>query len=290
MLGLKRFRSTATALAAPSRENSLRFPGLSSLYLARNELVGCPPQGLLEIPANDFDYLNPSLCPSPRLIAEDRAALVAFYQAAGGAGWTLNYGWLSDAPVDQWHGVVTDNVGRVSGLILDDNGLSGAIPPELGRLSNLIALNLNANDLSGAIPPELGQLSNLESLWLSDNDLSGAIPSELGQLANLEWLGLGRNDLSGAIPRELGQLGNLQSLELAHNNLSGGIPPELGQLANLRKLWFVGNNLSGAVPPELGQIAGLNLLDLSYNNLSGGIPPEFDSFTIWTRSISTIML
>ena len=60
-----------------------------------------------------------------------------------------------------------DAQGRVVGLDLGYNGLSGPIPPELGGLSNLERLNLYSNDLSGAIPPELGGLSNLEGLHLS---------------------------------------------------------------------------------------------------------------------------
>ena len=40
--------------------------------------------------------------------------------------------WLSDAPLGEWHGVITDDDGRVTELNLEPNGLSGEIPPELG--------------------------------------------------------------------------------------------------------------------------------------------------------------
>ena len=52
------------------------------------------------------------------------------------------------------------------GSVLDQNDLSGEIPPELGDLANLKSLNLEYNELSGEIPPELGDLANLKSLWL----------------------------------------------------------------------------------------------------------------------------
>ena len=117
-------------------------------------------------------------------------------------------------------------------LHLDNNELSGAIPPELGSLTNLMYLSLSDNQLSGAIPPELSNLTNLTDLSLYDNQLSGAIPPELGSLSNLERLVLSDNQLSGAIPPELGSLSNLERLVLSDNQLSGAIPPELGNLSN----------------------------------------------------------
>ena len=45
---------------------------------------------------------------------------------------------------------------RPSWLYLYDNQLTGEIPPELGRLSNLTGLFLHGNQLTGEIPPELG--------------------------------------------------------------------------------------------------------------------------------------
>lgn len=83
----------------------------------------------------------------------DRAALVALYEAAGGPNWENNASWLTDAPLGQWHGVGTDDEGRVVSLKLRGNGLEGEIPPELGDLANLDHLILSSNDLEGEIPP-----------------------------------------------------------------------------------------------------------------------------------------
>jgi len=42
-------------------------------------------------------------------------------------------------------------------------------------------LTLNGSDLSGGIPPELGKLTNLRLLGLTQNRLTGSIPPELGE-------------------------------------------------------------------------------------------------------------
>ena len=173
--------------------------------------------------------------------------------------------WLSEAPLDEWHGVYSDHSGRVFDLHLSSNGLSGEIPPELGNLSNLNTLYLYGNQLNGKIPPELGQLASLTMLSLGSNRLSGEIPPELGNLSNLNTLYLYGNQLNGKIPPELGQLASLTMLSLGSNRLSGEIPPELGNLSNLEVLNLADNQLSGLVPSELGNLHNISLLDLTGN-------------------------
>ena len=230
--------------------------------------------------------------------AGDRAVLEALYNAMGGPQWNRRDNWLSDLPLQDWHGVDTDDDGSVTLLLLGGNGLtgaippelgdlaalevlflqnnrlSGAIPPELGDLSRLQWLRLGYSQLSGAIPPELGRLSNLENLDLYGNRLTDPIPAELGKLSSLEWLELGGNRLSGSIPAELGDLSELTVLRMGFNRLSGSIPAELGKLSSLEDLALYGNQLAGAIPAELGSAAQLQQLNLFGNRLSGSIPAE----------------
>ena len=126
----------------------------------------------------------------------DRDALVALYHATGGYNWTTQTNWLTENPVSTWHGVTVVD-GRVTGLSLTQNNLTGAIPSELGNLANLMALNLHQNQLTGGIPSVLGNLANLTDLNLNQNQLTGGIPSELGNLVNLTGLGLHQNQLTG---------------------------------------------------------------------------------------------
>ena len=184
----------------------------------------------------------------------DRAALVALYEATDGPNWVNSENWLTDAPLREWYGVDTDGSGRVVRLDLSGtwegripHGLTGPIPPELGKLSNLTTLDLGINDLTGPIPPELGNLSELTWLSLYSTSLSGPIPPELGSLANLTGLSLGSTSLSGPIPPELGNLSGLTDLFLDHNNLWGPIPRSLLNLTKLNSFPF--NDNAGLCAP-----------------------------------------
>ena len=192
----------------------------------------------------------------------DRPALVALYQATDGPNWVNSGNWLTDAPLGDWYGVVTNASGRVVELDLSGTWDSEAQRPVV-------------HGLSGPIPHELGNLSNLTTLDLGYNLLSGPIPAELGNLANLTTLNLRRNRLTGLILPELGDLTRLETLDLFSNDLSGPIPPELGKLASLRRLLLSTNNLTGPIPLELGSLADLESLSLRNNDLTGPIPESF---------------
>ena len=179
----------------------------------------------------------------------------------------------------EWHGVTTDEEGRVSGLSLTENQLSGEIPAGLGSLPNLQWLRLNENELTGEIPGELGSLTNLEILNLSWNRLVGEIPTELGKLSNLESLFLNYNELTGEIPTDLGGLSNLTVLDLGANRLNGEIPRELGNLSSLTHLYFGTNQLTGRIPPELGKLSNLRDLALNSSRLTGEIPTELGNLS-----------
>ena len=267
---------------------------LAALYLSGNALRGCVPDALHAVATNDLSGLGLPRCSA---LAAERAALIALYNATNGASWTNKTNWDSDdKPVGEWHGVTTDANGRVTALDLRNNGLNGAIPAQLGGLSNLTTLYLGGNTLRGCVPDGLHAVAtnDLSSLalprcaalaaeraalmalynatdgvnwtnnanWGSDKPVGewhGVVTDENGSVT---VLGLGSNGLSGTIPAALGDLSNLRWLSLNGNSLNGEIPAALGDLSNLTVLALSGNALRGCVPDALHAVANNDLSSL----------------------------
>ena len=231
----------------------------------------------------------------------ERDALTALYTATGGTNWTSNDNWLDDdTELRYWHGVTTNTAGKVTGLTLRGNNLSGSLPAKLGDLVNLTHLYLHQNALSGSLPAGVGEPGEPHaSVSLpkcaerfppsrvgepGEPHASVSLPKyperfrfqpELGNLVNLTHLLLHQNALSGAIPPDLGKLVNLTHLLLRQNTLSGAIPTELEDLNELKQLHLQGNKLSGAIPPELGLSSLVDLKLHSNADLSGPLPATF---------------
>ena len=161
---------------------------------------------------------TPTTIPTPIPTPTDREALVALYNATDGANWTENSNWLSDKPLDDWHGIYTDGDGRVRLIYLAENNLNGTIPSELGSMDRVTAMSLGENRLSGELPPELGNMSSLKYLHIYETDISGAVPPEFGNLSNLLSLVIFTNELTGALPSELTNLKKLYSLHFSEND------------------------------------------------------------------------
>ena len=281
----------------PSPLGQLR--AATTLRFGGNALSGRLPQSLTALVLRELSYADTGLCtPADASFREwlnsvpqhngtgmecapisDRDILQALYDATDGPDWRRSDNWSTDAPLRTWHGVSTDDQGRVTSLYLGSNGLSGDIPLEIGYLTHLRALSLPWNQLTGTIPPQLGNLANLSNLSLFDNQLTGSIPPDLGNLAHLRVLSLAFNQLTGTIPPQLGNLTNLTRLQLHGNRLTGRIPSELGNLTDLTRLQLHSNRLTGRIPSELGNLSDLTDLRLHSNQLTGAIPAELGNLT-----------
>ena len=108
---------------------------LTSLSLEELDLEGtqlCAP------PLTDFQNWLERI--PTRLVANcvelrpDFYTLAALYNSTDGSNWTNSTNWLSKAPLDQWHGIVTDADGQVVELDLQNNNLRGPIPSRVGTI------------------------------------------------------------------------------------------------------------------------------------------------------------
>ncbi|KAI5669816.1 hypothetical protein M9H77_19669 [Catharanthus roseus] len=125
-------------------------------------------------------------------------------------------------------------------LDLSNNLFIGPLPPEVGKLANIIYFNVSYNNFSGQIPSTLGDCSNLRFLRMQNNFFTGRIPLKLASLKAIEVLDLSQNKLTGEIPKDLQMLPYLNYLNLTYNNLEGEVPRN-GVFANSSQIILDGN-------------------------------------------------
>ena len=239
--------------------------------------------------------------PEPRDAAvrdSERKTLIAFYEALDGPDWIQRDFWASDRPVGEWHGVETDEDGRVIVLTVYDNNVTGTLPPAICGLERLRTLHLSFNKLSGPLPDGLGNCRALKNLWLKGNKISGRLPDSVAILPELEYLDIHANDfsgplpavwntpklkifrgddnrISGPLPEQLLRQPSLEQVFLHNNELTGPLPAPSSP--NLGSLLLANNKLSGPIPDEMGRLKELTDLRLNRNQLSGRIPASFAS-------------
>lgn len=253
--------------------------------------------GLSAISSTDFTVTVGSCVP-----ATERNALIALYTATDGANWVNNTNWLS-ADEDTWFGVSVSGC-HVTGIFLNNNGLSGSLPTALGdlteleslviitnpaltgsipttigNLTKLHTLFLHSNALTGSIPTSIGNLTLVTNLELQSNSLTGSIPSTIGNMLSLTYLRLDGNQLSGSIPNTLYTIVSLRSIDLGQNQLTGSLSPLIGSMPNLQDVFLGGNQLTGSIPSEIGNATTLNLLSLGPNQFTGTLPASIGNLT-----------
>ena len=174
--------------------------------------------------------------------------------------------WSVAARPEDWEGVTMEN-GRVVELRLYNVRLGGAVPAEIGQLTELKRLHLSGNQLT-SLPAEIWQLTSLKVLDLRANDLT-SLPTEIGQLTSLTRLDLDNNQLT-SLPAEIGQLTSLTVLILGGNKLTS-LPAWIGQLTALTSLHLSCNQLT-SLPAEIGQLTSLRVLYIGGNWCGTSVP------------------
>uniref|UniRef100_A0A6N2KLL8 Leucine-rich repeat-containing N-terminal plant-type domain-containing protein n=1 Tax=Salix viminalis TaxID=40686 RepID=A0A6N2KLL8_SALVM len=102
-------------------------------------------------------------------------------------------------------------------------------------------IDFSCNNFMGEIPPEIGNLGKIKALNLSHNSLIGPIPPTFSNLEEIESLDLSWNKLEGEIPPHLTGLYSLEVFSVAHNNLSGKTPARVAQFATFEESSYKGN-------------------------------------------------
>lgn len=148
-----------------------------------------------------------------------------YINSTNGSDWTNNTNWLT-GPVNIWYGISVIN-SEVIQVGLQNNNLTGSIPPEIGNLTKLSVLNLRYNQLSGSIPDGIGNLKLLYLLLINDNFFTGAIPYQIRNLTSLAHIFINNNEFYD-LPSH-STLASLNTLSIENNKFTfEDIEPNVG--------------------------------------------------------------
>lgn len=157
------------------------------------------------------------------------------------------------------------------------------LPPGLGKLVNLEALEMACLEQLEVLPEEIGALRKLRELVIDNGNgcsMNVRLPSSVGQLAGLRVLRLygaldgrevgaddpAQNDPSKPLPDTLANLSGLEELDLGRNGI-GAVPRQVASLRGLKKLSLDYNEIR-QLPSFVGDLPNLRELSL---NANGGV-------------------
>ncbi|KAF8018056.1 hypothetical protein BT93_H3073 [Corymbia citriodora subsp. variegata] len=265
--------------------NFASFPNLTHFNVSENNLEGPIPSSIgnlshlrfLDLAGNFFEGAIPRSIGQLRKLEEldlGRNQLTSSIPSELGLCSNLTYLALAVNSISGELPLSLSNLVKLSEFGASENRLSGELLPDFfTNWTELVSLQLQNNFLSGKIPPEIGSLTKLTYLFMYNNSLSGTIPPEVGNLTSIVFLNLDTNQLYGEVPETISRLANLQGIFLLKNNFSGNIPRHFGKYSpSLCYVSISDNNFTGELPPDLCSGFALRFLDVSGNNFTGLLP------------------
>ncbi|CAF2090756.1 receptor-like kinase TMK2 [Brassica rapa] len=214
----------------------------------------------------------------------------------------------SDPDPCKWDGIICGESNRIIRILLTGKDIVGTFPQDLGKLSDLVMVDLHGNGFTGLIP-DLSGLQNLVLFNVEHNKLTGVVPPSFTGLKSLIDVNLNNNFFQGPTPL----FENSDVLDPVSGNSfcldtpgtpcdprvetllsiaeSFGYPVKLATawrgndpcdswpgitcsgsdvtVVNLRRF-----ELTGTISPSFAKLTSLETIDLSNNNLTGSIPTE----------------
>ncbi|XP_050144526.1 receptor-like protein 6 [Malus sylvestris] len=200
--------------------------------------------------------------------------------------------WDSSTDCCSWVGVTCSSNGRVVGLDISSQYISGGIDSSssLFNLQHLQSLNLADNFFveGSRIPSAIGKLTNLRYLNLSNYHVK--IPVEISHLTRLEVLDISQSYILSSEQLEIPKfsilfqnLTELTELYLDRIDVSAEgshwCQVISSSLPNLRVLSLYRTNLSGPIDQSLAKLQSLSVLKLDRNNICAPVPGFFANFS-----------
>lgn len=233
---------------------------------------------------------------------KDYAALKKIWLELGGEKWSFHgetypngTNWNFDKDMDMWGdqpGVVLDDQGRVTAINIGDFNPQGAVPAEIGDLTELTILTLGThNDLIGGTNPletvkgkpttaQLNAIRNdyynrvlKKDPWEHFSDALKFGAQLKGQLKKSRSnSGIRPKDVQPsvytngitALPEEIGKLTKLQQLYIANGKITA-LPSSLAGLTELRDVEVYNCKDMKGFPKVLGELPNLEALNIAMN-------------------------
>jgi len=151
-------------------------------------------------------------------------------------------------------------------LSLDNNRISGKLPSQLSRLTNLMHLDLHSNKIT-MIPTSISELNQLAVLDLRWNEIQQiGIPPSVFFLSSLRTLRLQGNPIDG-LPVDLYTIPNTLDVHAESTLVPRGLQLVLFAKYQHMTTLVVPRFHLKALPTEIGILTTLRSIDLSYNAL-----------------------
>mmetsp|Transcript_16736 Transcript_16736/g.23620 ORF Transcript_16736/g.23620 Transcript_16736/m.23620 type:complete len:636 (-) Transcript_16736:203-2110(-) len=168
-------RDGCTSIACPA--------GYKSVNAAKDGVFPC-------LPCSDLEHLNPYIGANSCFDVKQDDIFRDLYKSTHGDHWTNAQTWQNtQIKYCDKQGVECNSKNEVIAIYLENMNLTGTLPPTLGFLTLLEALDVSGNHIGGKIPSEL-RFAPLQKLDVGGNVMTGNVPLGLCQKDGVNGNGL----------------------------------------------------------------------------------------------------